>query len=82
MESSSFRFCSDSRETTANAVLANWQFVAERQQCMTDERHVGQQRHVEDESGGKRELRLSKKERTFGDAAVVMRVDYAAWEFQ
>lgn len=37
---------------------------------------------MEDESGGKRELRLSKKERTFGDAAVVMRVDYAAWEFQ
>lgn len=37
---------------------------------------------MEDESGGKRALRLSKKERTFGDAAVVMRVDYAAWEFQ
>lgn len=26
--------------------------------------------------------RLSKNQRTFGDAAVVMRVDYAAWEFQ
>lgn len=37
---------------------------------------------MEDESGGKRALRLSKNRRTFGDAAVVMRVDYAAWEFQ
>ncbi|XDV21328.1 hypothetical protein PO909_026442 [Leuciscus waleckii] len=40
------------------------------------------QRHVEDESGGKHALRLSKNQRTIGDAAVVMRVDYAAWEFQ
>lgn len=36
------------------------------------------------EADGRDALRvsLSKNQRTFGDAAVVMRVDYAAWEFR